>query len=137
MKSYSELISIPSFVERYRYLRIGGSIGEETFGCDRWLNQVFYKDPEWRSVRNEIIIRDGACDLAMPGFDIRARILVHHINPITKADVINRSSCLFDPENLVCTSDNTHNAIHYGDESMLVIVTPIIRAANDTCPWKR
>jgi hypothetical protein len=135
-KTYSELIRLRTFEERYRYLRIGGKVGEETFGFDRWLNQLFYKDNEWRSVRNSIIVRDGACDLAMPDRDIGDRIYVHHINPISKSDILRRSDCLFDPENLICTSKNTHDAIHYGDERLL-IVAPIVRRANDTCPWKK
>lgn len=136
VKSYSELIALPTFIERYRYLQLGGRVGEETFGFDRWLNQKFYKDPEWLSVRNKVIIRDNGCDLGMEGHEIYGKILVHHINPITKEDILCRSRTLFDPENLICTIKNTHDAIHYGDESLLIIA-PTIRTKNDTCPWKR
>ena len=136
IKSYSELIALPTFIERYRYLQLGGRVGEETFGFDRWLNQKFYKDPEWLSVRDKVIIRDNGCDLGMEGHEIYGKILVHHINPITKEDILRRSRTLFDPENLICTIKNTHDAIHYGDESLLIIA-PTIRTRNDTCPWKR
>lgn len=136
VKSYSEMIALPTFIERYRYLQLGGRVGEETFGFDRWLNQKFYKDPEWLSVRDKVIIRDNGCDLGMEGHEIYGKILVHHINPITKEDILRRSRTLFDPENLICTIKNTHDAIHYGDESLLIIA-PTIRTRNDTCPWKR
>lgn len=135
-KCYSELITIPTFTERYRYLRLGGKVGEDTFGFDRYLNQIFYKDPEWLRTRDLVIIRDGGCDLAIPDREIRSRILVHHINPITKEDIINRNPKLFDLENLISTVKNTHDAIHYGDENLLFI-EPIERSQNDTCPWRR
>ena len=135
IKSYSELIALPTFIERYRYLQLGGRVGEETFGFDRWLNQRFYKDPEWLSARDKVIIRDNGCDLGMEGHEIYGKILVHHINPITKEDILRRSRTLFNPENLICTIKNTHDAIHYGDESLLIIA-PTIRTRNDTCPWK-
>lgn len=135
-KCYSELITIPTFIERYRYLRLGGKVGEDTFGFDRYLNQIFYKDPEWLRTRDLVIIRDGGCDLAMPDREILSRILVHHINPITKEDIINRDPKLFDLENLISTVKNTHDAIHYGDENLLFI-EPIKRSQNDTCPWRR
>lgn len=135
-KCYSELITIPTFIERYRYLRLGGKVGEDTFGFDRYLNQIFYKDPEWIRTRDLVIIRDCGCDLAMPDREILSRILVHHINPITKEDIINRDPKLFDLENLISTVKNTHDAIHYGDENLLII-EPIERSQNDTCPWRR
>ena len=135
-KCYSELITIPTFIERYRYLRLGGKVGEDTFGFDRYLNQIFYKDPEWLRTRDLVIIRDGVCDLAVPDREILSRILVHHINPITKEDIINRDPKLFDLENLISTVKNTHDAIHYGDENLLII-EPIERSQNDTCPWRR
>ena len=135
-KCYSELITISTFIERYRYLRLGGKVGEDTFGFDRYLNQIFYKDPEWLRTRDLVIIRDGGCDLAMPDREILSRILVHHINPITKEDIINRDPKLFDLENLISTVKNTHDAIHYGDENLLII-EPIERSQNDTCPWRR
>lgn len=136
MRTYSELVLLMTFEERYRYLRLGGKVGEETFGFDRWLNQLFYKDQEWLSVRDLVIVRDGGCDLGIPDRDIGGRIYVHHINPISKVDILQRNSCLFDPENLICVSKNTHDAIHYGDESLLIL-RPIERRANDTCPWKK
>lgn len=136
IKTYSELITIPTFEGRYNYLRLGGQVGEETFGFDRWLNQRFYKDPEWLAARDYVIVRDNGCDLAIPDREIRTRILVHHMNPITKDDILRRSKFLLDPEYLICTIKNTHDAIHYGDESLL-ITAPVERSRNDTCPWKR
>ena len=135
-KSYSELIALPTFIERYRYLKLGGRVGEATFGSDRYLNQILYKDPVWLATRDKVIIRDNGCDLGMEGHEIYGKILVHHINPITKDDILRRDPCLFDLENLICTIKNTHDAIHYGDESLLIIA-PTIRSRNDTCPWKR
>ena len=135
-RTYSELITIPTFEERYQYLRLNGRVGEETFGFDRWLNQRFYKDPEWLKIRDEVIIRDNGCDLAIPGREIYSRILIHHMNPITKDDILQRSKYLLDPEYLICTIKNTHDAIHYGDENLLV-KGPVERKPNDTCPWRR
>lgn len=134
-KSYSELITLPTFEERFRYLQLKGAVGKDTFGYDRYLNQVLYNSPEWKRCRRDIILRDNGCDLACPGFELHYRVLVHHINPITVEDVIKRRPCVFDPENLITTTHDTHNAIHYGDESKLAI-RPIERFANDTCPWK-
>lgn len=136
IKTYSELITLPTFEERYRYLRLGGEVGAETFGFDRWLNQRFYKDPEWLAARNIVIIRDNGCDLGIPGREIHSRILIHHMNPITKEDILRRSKFLLDPEYLICTIKNTHDAIHYGDEGLLIL-DPIVRSRNDTCPWRR
>lgn len=138
IKCYSELIQIPDFLERYRYLRIGGQVGRDTFGHDRYLNQVLYTSDEWRSFRRRIIIRDKGCDLAHPEWEIPdgVPLLVHHINPITVEDVLNRNPKVFDPENVITTVLGTHNAIHYGDESLLPIL-PVERFENDTCPWKR
>lgn len=136
IRTYSKLITLPTFEERYEYLRLGGIVGEETFGFDRYLNQSFYKSDEWLRVRDYVIIRDNGCDLAMEDREIRGRILVHHMNPITKEDVLKRSKYLLDPEYLICTIKNTHDAIHYGDESLL-IKAPIERRKNDTCPWRR
>ena len=136
IRTYSELITFPTFEERYRYLRLEGKVGEDTFGFDRWLNQLFYKDPEWRSIRDKIIIRDNGCDLGIPGREIYSRIIVHHMNPITKDDILSRSDFLLNPEYLICTVKNTHDAIHYGDEGLL-IKAPIERTKNDTCPWRR
>ena len=138
IRTYSELITLPTFKERYEYLRLGGRVGEETFGFDRYLNQAFYKSDEWLSVRNYVIIRDCGCDLAIPDREIPngVRILVHHMNPLTIDDVIHKSKYLLDPEYLICTIKNTHDAIHYGDDSIL-IRNPVERRANDTCPWRK
>lgn len=136
MKTYSELIQIPTFEERYHYLRLFGSVGEETFGFKRWLNQEFYHSSEWLKFRDKIIIRDGGCDLAVDGFEIYGSIIIHHLNPITYDDILNRNPCVFDPDNVVCTKLSTHNAIHYGDETLLPKIQ-VERTRNDTCPWRR
>lgn len=135
-RTYSELIQLPTFLERYRYLRLEGRVGADTFGYDRYLNQILYRSPEWKRFRRDIIIRDNGCDLACEGYEIVGKVLIHHINPITVDDVLNRHPKIFDPENVISTVLNTHNAIHYGDESLL-ITEPIIRTKNDTCPWKK
>lgn len=135
IRRYSELIQIPTFEERFEYLRLDGQVGADTFGSDRYLNQIFYKSPEWKKIRDEIIIRDQCCDLAMSGYDIRGPVLIHHLNPITKEDILSRTDLLLNPEYLVCTIQSTHNAIHYGDANLL-ITNPIERKPNDTCPWK-
>ena len=135
IRTYSELITIPTFEERFEYLRLKGSVGKDTFGYDRYLNQVLYRSPEWKRLRNQIIIRDGGCDLACDGYDVYDKVLIHHLNPITVEDVLTRGRKVFDPDNLVCVSHNTHNAIHYGDVDLLV-TGPIIRTKNDTCPWR-
>ena len=137
IKTYSELIKLPTFIERYQYLRLNGKVGEETFGCDRYLNQIFYKSDEWLKVRDYVIIRDMGCDLAMTDREIQGIIHVHHINAIRKEDILRRSDILIDPEFLISSSDRTHKAIHYSDESLLLLDTPIIRTKNDTCPWKK
>jgi hypothetical protein len=135
IKSYSELITIPTFLDRYRYLRVDGIVGKETFGFNRYLNQVFYLSQEWRETRNNIILRDEGNDLGCYGFEIHGPIMIHHINPITYDDIYNRRPIIFDHENLITTRLKTHNAIHYGDESQLAIEF-IERARNDTCPWR-
>lgn len=135
IRTYQECTQYPTFKERYRYLQIGGKVGKKTFGFDRYLNQILYHTPEWKRFRRDIIVRDNGCDLGCEGYEIYGNILVHHINPITAEDVINRKHCVFDPNNVICTSLNTHNAIHYGDETLL-ITEPIVRKPNDTCPWK-
>lgn len=135
IRTYSELITIPTFEERFEYLQLKGSVGKDTFGYDRYLNQVLYRSPEWKRLRNQIIIRDAGCDLACDGYDVYGKVLIHHLNPITVEDVLARSRKVFDPDNLVCVSHNTHNAIHYGDVDLLV-TGPIIRTKNDTCPWR-
>lgn len=136
IRTYSELSQLATFEERYRYLRLGGHVGKETFGFDRWINQMFYKDPEWLKVRDIVIMRDNGCDLGIEGREIYSRIIVHHMNPITKADILDRSKFLLDPEYLICTVKNTHDAIHYGDENLLITL-PMERSPNDTCPWRR
>lgn len=136
IRTYSELIQYNTLLDRYRYLKLGGKVGEETFGMDRYLNQQFYKSKAWRKVRDEIIIRDGACDLGLPDREISSRIIIHHMNPITKYDILNQTEFLLNPEYLICTLKRTHDAIHYGDESLLFNEL-IERSANDTCPWKR
>ena len=136
IKTYSELITLPTFEERFRYLKLNGSVGRETFGFDRYLNQVFYNSKRWKAARDYVIVRDNGCDLAMEGHDICGKIYIHHMNPVTLDDIIHESEFLIDPEYLISTILNTHNAIHYGDESLL-ITTPIERSKNDTCPWRR
>lgn len=135
IRTYSELITLPTFRERYEYLKLNGRVGEETFGFDRYLNQAFYKSEEWRAVRDYVIVRDNGCDLGMEGHEIFGKILIHHMNPISKRDILDRSDLLLNPEYLICTIKNTHDAIHFGDENLL-IVAPIERRKNDTCPWK-
>ena len=135
IRTYSELITIPTFEERYEYLKLDGIVGEETFGFDRYLNQIFYKSKEWRSIRDYVITRDNGCDLGVEGHEIFGKILIHHMNPISKKDILERSDLLLNPEYLICTIKNTHDAIHYGDENLLII-TPPERTKNDTCPWK-
>lgn len=134
-KTYSELCEIKSFEERFEYLKLNGIVGTDTFGFNRYLNQILYRSSEWKKIRNKIIIRDNGCDLGVEGYDISGRILIHHINPITIEDVRNRNSIIFDLNNLITVSHNTHNAIHYGDKDLL-ITGPVERKLNDTCPWK-
>lgn len=135
IRTYSELITLPTFEERFRYLKLSGKVGEDTFGFDRYLNQAFYRSAKWKEIRDYVIIRDNGCDLGMEGHEIHQRILVHHMNPITKEDILRESEFLLDPEYMICTIKNTHDAIHYGDENLL-ITAPIERRKNDTCPWK-
>lgn len=136
IRTYDELITIPTFEKRYEYLKLKSGVGVSTFGSDRYLNQVLYTSPEWKSFRNRIILRDNGCDLAMEDRAIFGNITIHHLNPITIDDVVNRNPMVFDPNNVVCVSHNTHNAIHYGDEKLLVPSKPNVRTPNDTCPWK-
>lgn len=135
IRTYSELITIPTFEERYKYLKIGGKVGEETFGFERYLNQEFYKSHEWQSIRRQVIVRDLGCDLGIKDREIHGKIIVHHMNPITIDDIIEASDFLLNPEYLICTLKSTHDAIHYGDENLL-IKAPVERMKNDTCPWK-
>lgn len=135
VRTYSELIKIPTFLERFKYLKLNGSVGIDTFGFDRYLNQTFYRSYEWKRLRNDVIVRDMGCDLGLEGYDIFDKILVHHMNPIGPDDIIHRSDYLLDPEFLICTSKLTHDAIHYGDEQILY-QDPVIRTPGDTCPWR-
>ena len=136
IRTYSELSKLTTFKDRYNYLRLDGFVGEETFGFDRYLNQLFYTSQKWRSIRDFVIIRDNGCDLGVEGYEIHGKIIIHHMNPITVSDIINETEYLLDPEFLISTMHNTHNAIHYGDEKLL-ITGPIERKPNDTCPWKK
>ena len=135
-RSYSELMSIRDYLERFEYLKLDGRVGEITFGYERYLNQTLYRSEEWKRFRRDIILRDNGCDLACEGFEIYGKIMVHHINPITIDDVARRSKKVFDPENVICCSMNTHNAIHYGDSGLL-LAGPITRTPYDTCPWRK
>lgn len=136
IRTYSELMKFDNFIDRYNYLKLGGKVGEETFGFDRYLNQQFYKSKEWLRLRDEIIIRDNACDLGIPDREISSRIIIHHMNPITKNDIINQTEFLLNPEYMICVTKRTHDAIHYGDESLL-FTGLVERTKNDTCPWRR
>lgn len=136
IKSYSELITLPTFEERFEYLKLDGVVGQSTFGYDRYLNQILYNSYEWRKFRRDIIIRDNGCDLAHPDFELKESITIHHINPITVDDILNRHPKVFDLNNVISSSDRTHKAIHYGDKSLLILA-PIQRVKYDTCPWKR
>jgi len=135
VRTYTELIALPSFEERYRYLKLSGEVGKATFGWDRYLNQNFYNSPEWRKIRRNIILRDNGCDLGIEGREIGGKIFIHHMNPVTVYDICKASDFLLNPEYLICVSQGTHNAIHYGDESLLDLDLPE-RMAGDTCPWK-
>lgn len=134
-KSYLELIEFKTFEERFEYLKLDGIVCNETFGFDRYLNQKLYSSYEWKRRRQRVIVRDMGCDLGMLGHDIIGKILIHHINPITIDDIKNRNPIIFDENNLICVSHNTHNAIHYGSDTP--ISSPIFRSPNDTCPWKK
>lgn len=135
-RSYKELSRLKTFQEKYEYLRLNGNVGKDTFGFDRYLNQALYSSTEWRRFRNQVIIRDNGCDLGDPEHEILGdRIIIHHINPLTVKDLEERTEALFDLNNVICVSDQTHKAIHYGDESLLP-QNPVERKPGDTCPWK-
>lgn len=136
IRTYSELITLNTFEERFRYLKLSGKVGVDTFGFDRYMNQAFYKSQEWKDIRDHVIVRDNGCDLGIEGYEIHGRILIHHMNPILPKDIQLSSDFLLNPEYLISTILNTHNAIHYGDED-LIIKAPIERSKNDTCPWRR
>lgn len=137
IRTYSELVKLPTFEERYQYLRLGSQVGDETFGHDRYLNQSFYKSKEWFYIRDEVILRDLGCDLGIPGREIFKRVIIHHMNPLSKTDIIDRTDFLLNPEYLICTTKRTHDAIHYSDDSILIPDILPERSANDTCPWRR
>lgn len=137
IRTYGELSKLKTFEERYEYLKLDGSVGEETFGFDRYLNQKFYKyDPDWKKIRDEVIFRDNGCDLGIEGREINGLIMVHHMNPITKDDILNRSEYLLNPNYLITTIKSTHDAIHYGSSDLLM-KNPVVRSKNDTCPWRK
>lgn len=135
IRTYTEMSKLPTFRERFEYLKLSGVVGRDTFGYDRYLNQQFYRSAEWRRIRDLVIVRDNACDLGIDGHEIVTRIYIHHMNPITKDDILQHSADIVDPEYLVCVTQDTHNAIHYGfgphDGGL-----PIERKPNDTCPWR-
>lgn len=138
IRTYTELMELPTFMERFKYLKIGGRVGESTFGYDRWINQSFYRSGAWKDIRRQIIIRDLGCDLADPEHEIGPGevVYIHHMNPITKDDIADRTDYLMNPEYLICTTLDTHNAIHYGDESLLIPKVFVARRPNDMCPWR-
>lgn len=137
IKTYTELSQFTTFKDRFNYLKLDGEVGKDTFGFDRIFNQMFYSSKEWKDVRNHVIVRDNGCDLGIDGYEIAAqRVIIHHLNPITLEDIESCTDILLNPEYLITTTHNTHNAIHYGDENLLM-TGPVIRTKNDTCPWKR
>lgn len=138
VRTYTDLSSLETFEDRFKYLLLNGVVGEETFGWSRYLNQTFYNSAEWKRARAEVIVRDNGCDLGVEGFPIRGKIIVHHLNSITKEMIYRRDPSLYDPENLICVSHQTHNAITYNDVTYLQKLQPIVeRTPNDTCPWRR
>ena len=138
IRTYSELIQLSTFEDRFAYLKLNGSIGEETFGFDRWLNQTFYKGKEWRRIRRDVIVRDYGCDLGLKGYEVQGLIIVHHMNPIRIEDIVNVSEYLMNPDYLISTAVLTHKAIHYGNKNILRLlpVYPVERKPNDMCPWR-
>lgn len=135
LRCYRELRRLKTFEERYEYLKVGGIVGESTFGFERYLNQMLYTSSQWRRVRNQVIIRDNGCDLGLDGYEIGGKIIIHHMNPITTEQIEESASEIFDPEFLICVSDRTHNAIHYGDKDLLPQL-PLNRYSGDMCPWR-
>lgn len=136
IRSYNDLIKFDNFVDRYNYLRLGGRVGSETFGYERYLNQFFYKSPEWKAVRDYVIVRDNACDLGIKGRELESKIYIHHMNPISVKDLEYRTDLLLNPDYLITVSFQTHQAIHYGDENLLM-KDPVVRTKYDTCPWRQ
>lgn len=135
IRTYSELSKLTSYQDRFRYLKLEGAVGEATFGFDRYLNQLFYRSQRWRKIRDEVIVRDCGCDLGVEGYEIYKYAMIHHMNPITAKDIQDESEYLLNPEYLITTTQKTHNAIHYGDEDLLIVM-PVERTKNDTCPWR-
>ena len=135
IRTYNELMLLPTFEERFEYLKLSGRVGEETFGFDRWLNQKFYRSAEWKHLRDQVIIRDNGCDLGVEGREIYGKILIHHMNPISKKDILERTDLLLNPMYLISVTKQTHDAIHYSDDSIRM-KDPIVRSRNDTCPWR-
>lgn len=136
IRTYSELSKLTSYQDRFRYLKLEGAVGEATFGFDRYLNQLFYRSQRWRKIRDEVIVRDCGCDLGVEGYEIYKYTMIHHMNPITAKDIQDESEYLLNPEYLITTTQKTHNAIHYGDEDLLIVM-PVERTKNDTCPWRQ
>ena len=136
IRTYSELSKLKTFEDRFEYLKLTGIVGKETFGYDRYINQILYNSIEWKRLRKKVILRDKGCNLGVEGYDLYGKIIVHHMNPITVDDIVNHSKYVFDPEFLISTNDTTHNSIHYGTDEK-PDVTPIERTLNDTCPWKK
>lgn len=136
IKSYTELIRYSTFAERFQYLKLNNQVGKETFGKSRYLNQLLYRSPEWKDIRRQVIIRDNACDLGIDECPIAGKVLIHHMNPITEDDILNRAACVFDLNNLICVSFKTHQAIHYGSDEMMKSFDIIERKPNDTILWK-
>lgn len=135
-RTYSDLSKLKSFEERFDYLKLDGSVGEETFGFDRYLNQALYSSKEWKHVKNQVIIRDEGCDLGISGNKINRKAIIHHMNPITREQIENRDPEIFNPEYLITVSHSTHNAIHYGDKDLLARQAPVERKQGDTVPWR-
>lgn len=134
IRTYSELMNLKTFDERFDYLKLNGIVSDLTFGFDRYLNQAFYKSPVWQKTRNDIIVRDLGCDLGLDGYEIYNKIIIHHMNPISIDDILNDTDYLLDHNYLISTCLNTHNAIHYGTKSPNIITE---RRKGDTCPWKQ
>lgn len=135
IRTYSELSKLTSYQDRFKYLKLDGAVGEATFGFDRYLNQLFYRSQRWKKIRDEVIVRDGGCDLGIEGYEIYKYAMIHHMNPITAKDIQDESEYLLNPEYLITTTQKTHNAIHYGNEDLLITM-PVERTKNDTCPWR-
>ncbi len=134
IRTYSALSRLHTFEDRYQYLKLNGVVGESTFGFDRWVNQEFYRSREWKAIRSEVIVRDNGCDLGVPGYEIYRDLLIHHMNPVSMKDIEHGEEWILDPDFLITTSRRTHNAIHYGDESLLPRI-PVQRKSGDTTLW--